>query len=123
MGKIAEQLQKLTEQLNQFRLASEENVGEVRKQVSEQFEQRLELQSSRIDVVNESVKKSQKASEDNTDLLQNLLVGIENMWENFKNSGKMWNSGKVQSTNVNAGTYVHGLTLQHFRVQLGFQFT
>ena len=34
---IAAQLQKLTEQLNQFRPASEENVGGVRKQVSEQF--------------------------------------------------------------------------------------
>ena len=71
---IAEQLQKLTEQLNQFHPASEKNVGEVRKQVSEQFEQRLELQSSRIDAVYGSVKKSQKATEDNAEMLQNLLV-------------------------------------------------
>ena len=48
--------------------------------------------------MNESVKKSQKAAEDNAELLQNLLFGIENMGENFKNSGKIWNSGKVQIT-------------------------
>ena len=85
MKQIAEQLQKLTEQLNQFRHASKENVGAVHKQVSEQFEQRLELQpSSRINMVDESVKKSQKTAEDNAELLQNVLVGIENMGENLK---------------------------------------
>ena len=42
------------------------------------------MQSSRIDVMNQSVKKSQKAAEDNAELLQNLLVGIENVGENFK---------------------------------------
>ena len=41
------------------------------------------MQSNRIDVMNESVKKSQKAPEDNAELLQNLLVGIENMGENI----------------------------------------
>ena len=42
------------------------------------------MQSNRIDIMNESVKKSQKVVEDNAELLQNLLVGIENMGENFK---------------------------------------
>ena len=46
-------------------------MGAVRKQVSEQFEKRLELQSSRIDIVDESVKKSQKAAKDNAKMLQN----------------------------------------------------
>ena len=95
---IAAQLQKLTGQLNQVHLACEENVGEVRKQVSEQSEQRLEMQSNRIDVMNESVKKSQKATEDNAELLQNLLVGIENMGKISKSPEKIWNSGKVHST-------------------------
>ena len=45
---IAAQLQKLTEQLNQFRPTSEENVGEVRKQVSEQFDQRLECSRAEL---------------------------------------------------------------------------
>ena len=55
---IGAQLQKLTAQFNQFHLASEEIVGEVRKQVSERFERRLEMQSNRIDAMNESGKKS-----------------------------------------------------------------
>ena len=59
-------------------------MDEVCKQVFEQFEPRLDMQSSRIDFINESVKKSQKAVEGNAELLQNLLVGIENMGKNFK---------------------------------------
>ena len=45
------------------------------------------MQSNIIDVRNESVKKLQKAAEDNAELLQNLLVGIDNMGEYFK---KLW---------------------------------
>ena len=63
---------------------SEQNVGEVQKQVSEQFQHRLDLQSERMDLISESASKSQKTAEQNAELLQNLLVGIENMGGNFK---------------------------------------
>ena len=78
VDQIAEQLQKLTTQLNEFRLASEQNVGEVQKQVSEQFQHRLDLHSERIDLISESANKSQKTAEQNAELLQHLLVGVEN---------------------------------------------
>ena len=74
-------------------------MGEVRKQVSQQFEQPLEILSNRIDVMNESIKKSQKAAEDNAELLQNLLVGIENMGENFeklREDMELWQSPEYQ---------------------------
>ena len=43
VNKIFAGLEQLTKQLNEFRPASEANVGGVQKQVSEQFEQRLNL--------------------------------------------------------------------------------
>ena len=52
--------QHLTKQLNDFRPVNVE-------QVAEQFEQMLNLQSTRIDVVTESVQKAQKAVEDNAE--------------------------------------------------------
>ena len=61
-----------------------EHVGVAQQQVTENVEQRLNLQSLRIDIVTESVQKAQRAAEDNAELLQNLLVGVENMGENLK---------------------------------------
>ena len=82
--KIAADLATLTEQLNQFNPASEAVVGSAQKQVSEVVEARLNLQSQRIDSVNESVQKAQKTAADNAEMLHNLIVGIENMGENIK---------------------------------------
>ena len=58
------------------------------------------MQSTRIDAVNESVKKPQKVAEDNAELLQNLLVGIENMGGNFKKLREdmgLWQSPEYQA--------------------------
>ena len=57
------------------------------------------MQSNKIDVMNESVKKSQKAAEDNAELLQNLLVGIDNMGDNFKKlreDMELWQSAEYE---------------------------
>ena len=53
--KIAADLATLTEQFNRFKPTSEVVVGSAQKQVSEAVEARLNLQSQRIDSVNESV--------------------------------------------------------------------
>ena len=90
MQQIAAGLENLTKQLNDFRPMNVEHVGDVQQQVSDKFEQRLNLQSSRIDVVNESVQKAQKIAEENAEFLQGLLVGVENLGENLNNSGKKW---------------------------------
>ena len=84
MDQVSEQLQKLTEQLNQFKTASIQTVGEVQTQVSGEFQQRLVVQTERIDKLSESVSKSQKSAQDSAELLQTLLVAMENMGDNFK---------------------------------------
>ena len=91
-------LAQLTKQLNEFRPISEKNVGDVKKEVFAQFEQRLTLQSSRIDEISESVNKSQKTAEGNSEMLQNLLIGIENMGDNLKNIQRKWTTGVIQKS-------------------------
>ena len=81
VDEVAVELSNLREQLNTYRLASEANVGAAQKQVTDEVEKQLTLQSSRIDPVSESVQKVQKVAEDNSEMLQNLLIGIKNMGE------------------------------------------
>ena len=85
VDQVSEQLQKLTEQLNQFKPVTIQTVGEVQTQMSGEFQQRLVVQTEKIDKLSESVSKSQKSAQDSAELLQTLLVGMENMGENFKN--------------------------------------
>ena len=61
-----------------------EHVGDAQQQVTEKFQQRWNLQSSRIDVLTESVHKAQKIAEENAEFLQGLLVDVENLGENLK---------------------------------------
>ena len=60
--KIAVGLEELTKQLNAFKPASAESVGDAQKQFSAQFNQRLSLQSNRMDVLSKSVEKQQKTA-------------------------------------------------------------
>ena len=53
-------------------------------EISTAVDDRLNLQSLRIDAVNESVQKAEKTAADNSEILHNLLVGIENLSENVK---------------------------------------
>ena len=63
-------------------------IGEANKQVSDEVNTCLNLQSERIDLVNESVQKAQKTASDNAEILQNLLIGLENMGENVQHLGE-----------------------------------
>ena len=54
------------------------------REASAAVEARLNLQSSRIDAVDESVQRTEKAAADNAEILHNLLVGIENLSDNVK---------------------------------------
>ena len=84
VDQVSEELQKLTAQLNQFKPGSVQAVGEVQGKVSEEFQQRLVAQSERIDKLSESVIQSQKTAQDTAEMLQTILVGMENLGENFK---------------------------------------
>ena len=59
-------------------------MGVLQTQVSEQLQQRFDAQTERIDQLSISVNDSQKSAQNNAEMLQTLLVGIENMGENVK---------------------------------------
>ena len=84
MGEVATRLETLTEQLNSFKPASEEQVVGSQRDMSTAVEERLNLQSVRIDTLTDSMHKAQKTADDNAEILHNLLVGIENLSENVK---------------------------------------
>ena len=77
-------MQTLTEQLNKFKPASEHAVGVLQEKLSDQVQQRFDAQGDRIDKLSETVLEGQKATQTNVDTLNSLLVGIENLGENFK---------------------------------------
>ena len=81
VDEVAQGLSKLTEQLNP---ASVGQVQGSQGELSAAVEARLNLQSSRIDAVDESVTRTEKTAADNAEILHNLLVGIENLSDNVK---------------------------------------
>ena len=64
--------------MNSFKPASVVQVEGSQREMSTAVEERLNLQSLRIDAVDESVKRAEKTAADNSEILHNLLVGIEN---------------------------------------------
>ena len=80
MDEIAVNLATLTDQLNQFKPASVAEVSGSQKLLSSAMEEKLNLQLVRLDTVSEA----QKAALETSDLLHNLLVGMENLRENVK---------------------------------------
>ena len=84
MEEIAANLATLTDQLNRFKPASVDDVSASEQKVSSAIDERLNLQSLCIDSVSESMNEANKTAQENAELLQNLLVGMENLGENVK---------------------------------------
>ena len=84
MDEIAANLATLTDQLNRFKPASVEDVSGSQEKLSSAVEDRLNLQSSRIDSVSESTHEAHKTAQENAEMLHNLLVGMENLGESVK---------------------------------------
>ena len=82
--KISQQLQTLTDQLNKFQPASEFAVGVTQEKLSEKVQQQFDAQSDRIEKLSETVLENRKEAQTNANTLKDLLVGIENLGENFK---------------------------------------
>ena len=78
-------LEELTRQLNAFKPASEENVGQMQKDLSEKVGQQLSIQEQRMDLLSNSLEKQKKSGSDSARLLKDLLIGIENLGDNMKN--------------------------------------
>ena len=60
------------------------DVASGQEQLSGTVNARLTLQTQRIDSVVESTREAQKIVQDNTDILNSLLVGMENLGESVK---------------------------------------
>ena len=98
LDQVSDELKNLTSQLNSFKPASSQNVEAAQKQLSEDFQKQLSMQSKvsddvqqklvaqtvRLDNLSESVIESQKTAQANADLMQTLLVNMENLGEHFK---------------------------------------
>ena len=74
----------MTDQLNKFQPASEFAVGVTQGKLSEKMQHKFDAQNDRIEKLSETVLESRKESQTNADILKDLLVGIENLGENFK---------------------------------------
>ena len=88
VAEVAKGLESLTQQLNLFKPASVDQVKGGQEDISAAVEARLNLQSSRIDAVDESVQRTEKTAVENSEILHNLLVGLENLSENVKQLGE-----------------------------------
>ena len=84
MAEIAMNLATLTEQLNRFKPTSSVEVAGGQEQLSGAVDAQLTLQSQRIDSVGESAREAQKTAQDNAEVLNSLLVGMENLGDNVK---------------------------------------
>ena len=84
MAVMAENLATLTEQLNLFKPARAEEVATGHAQLSGVVDERLSLQSRRIDSVVDATQEAKQTAQDNAEVLNSLLVGMENLSENVK---------------------------------------
>ena len=100
MNEIAVNLTTLTEQLNQFKPASVAEVTGSQKLLSSAVEEKLNLHSVRLDNVSETVNEAQKKALETSELLHNLLVGME-IWGIMSGSwGKKFMLGESQRVMV-----------------------
>ena len=81
---ISTQLQTLTDQRSKFQPASENAVEVIKDKVTEQLQQKFDAQNERMDQLSATAVESRKEAQTNAEVLQNLLVGIENLGDNFK---------------------------------------
>ena len=96
--KVAVGLEELTRQLNAYKPASAENVGDVQKNLSEQVAQKLSVQQQRMDLLSHSLEEQKKSVTDSTELLKDLMIGIENLGYNMKNIQQKWTTGENQKS-------------------------
>ena len=81
---ISAQLAKLTQQLNQFRPASEKNVGEGYEQMSASFEEKFHTQQQEIHNLSTVVLETQKSMQANAETLHSILTGMENLGDHVR---------------------------------------
>ena len=84
LDEVAAGLGRLTKQLNNFKPVSKNVAGEREQRISTKVDEQLQMHSAHIESLNQSVGTTQQKAADHTGILQDLLVGLENMGENMK---------------------------------------
>ena len=84
MDEIAANLATLTNQLNRFKPASVADVSGSHEQLFSVVDEKINLQSQRIDSVSESAQEAHKIAQEKSEILHELLVGMENLGESVK---------------------------------------
>ena len=92
---LSARLGNVATQLTQMNAAQGTEVATGREQMSQEFGARLQLQSQRIDSVSDSIQQMRQEAADNTKLLHDMIVNMENLGESVKN---------MQSEFMNWGT-------------------
>ena len=82
---LSVQLAQLTAQLAEMKPARSDEVATGHQALVHDFGQRIEVQNTRIDTVSDSVQRIQIDTADNTKLLHDLLLNMENLGESVKN--------------------------------------
>ena len=81
---VASKLERLTQQLNEYRTVQEKDIVEGHERLSGDVDVRLKIQSSQMEKFSKSVQEARKESASNAETLQTLLVSIENLAANFQ---------------------------------------
>ena len=84
LGDIAAKLDQLTKQLNEYKPAQEATVTAQGERLSADAEQRLELQSSRLENFARSLQETREEQQSTSDTLQTILVSMENLSDNLR---------------------------------------
>ena len=84
VDQLSTQLSELATKLAEFQPARNVEVVQGQQQLSQELSESLQIQTVRIDNVSESIQKMEKDSADNTKLLHDLLVNMENLGDSVK---------------------------------------
>ena len=88
VSQMAAGLENLTKQLNSFKHASAEIVGNLQENLSKEITQKIAVSEKRIGELSQSVENQKKSVEDTNELLKDLIIGNENLGDNMKNIQK-----------------------------------
>ena len=98
VDKLSAQLAQLSTQLTEFQPAHSTDVAIGQNQLSQDVNVRLQAHAQRIDTVTDSVQKIERDSADNTKLLHDLVISMENLGESLKqikSEVKVWEEDEI----------------------------
>ena len=88
IAKVSADLELLTKQLNQFKLASGSGVGNLQENLTQEVAEKLSASDRKVEDLSTAIEGQKKGIADNSGLLKDLLIGIENLGDNLKSINK-----------------------------------